>query len=285
MYTQYTSILWEAYFGRPNGRKHLYTPDLSEMPGAKHNQKPPSKKEKKQSKTQGKIVRENTANGVQCKEEKNLVEDMEKNNLQTTPEFIEGIDDLDESMRDQLPSQDHCTWFLNIIRIHAKKVAVNLLDEHKKTQVYELNQQVSDLKKRLDEIEEEVGILKANNLKQQSFIERLEFTNAKKQSEIDALMIKMDEFEQEKHEPCMQIVGLSESKDEKDDIKELTKIVEEKAGFKIKAGDILKMKRLDKKSDLNRRCVIVKFKNKEIKQQISEEKKKLVKLGDSRLIP
>ncbi len=129
-------------------------------------------------------------------------------------------------------------------------------------------------------VKEEVGILKADTLKRQGLIERLEITNAKKQSEIDALMVKMDEFEQEKHEQCMQIVGLPENKDKKDDIKELTKIVEEKTDFKIKEGDILEMKRLGTKSDLKRRSVIVKFKNKEIKQQITEERKKLIELGN-----
>ncbi len=139
---------------------------------------------------------------------------------------------------------------------------------------------LTDLKEKFNVIEEEVGILKADSTKKQSLIERLEFINAKKQSDIDALLIKIDDFEQQKHEPCMQIVGLPENKDEKDDIKELSKIVEEKVEFKLKAGDILEMKRLGKKRELKRRSVIVKFKNKEIKQQIREERKKLIELGN-----
>ncbi len=49
----------------------------------------------------------------------------------TTSTFIEGIDDLDDNVRAELPNQEHCTWFLNIIQIHAKKIAKQLIDEQK----------------------------------------------------------------------------------------------------------------------------------------------------------
>ena len=84
-----------------------------------------------------------------------------------------------------------------------------------------MSRQIDDLKKKLHDTQEEIDGLKAENVRRKREIERLEFTNSKKQSMIDDLKIKLDEIQQEKHEHSMQIVGFPESKNETDDIKQL----------------------------------------------------------------
>ncbi len=143
-----------------------------------------------------------------------------------------------------------------------------------------LCKQIDDLKKKLHDTQQEVDGLKAENLCRKREIERLEFTNSKKQSSIDGLKIKLDEIEQDKHEHSVQIVGFPENRNEMDDIKKLTKVFKEKAGVKIKPSDIVEMKRLGKQNDKKARSIILKFKDKETRQKIYNERKELVINGN-----
>ncbi len=61
-------------------------------------------------------------------------------------EFMEGIDDQEDDVRAQLPSQEHCTWLLNIIRIHARKIANEVIKAHEDSVVKQLQQEVTELK-------------------------------------------------------------------------------------------------------------------------------------------
>ena len=63
----------------------------------------------------------------------------------------------------------------------------------------------------------------------------------------------MDEFEQDKHSKCVQIVGLSENKNDSEDIKQLTKVFKEKAGVKIRSSDVVDMRRMGKKSNQDKK--------------------------------
>ena len=82
------------------------------------------------------------------------------NDTPSDTEFIEGIDDQDENIRSQLPSQEHCTWLLNIIQIHAKKMAKELLDNHNRTVVEALKQEINVLKQENQQMKAEIGKLK-----------------------------------------------------------------------------------------------------------------------------
>ncbi len=136
------------------------------------------------------------------------------------------------------------------------------------------------MNKSLCDIEQQIDILKMENAKRELQIERLEYSNSTRQSEINALKLRLDEFEQEKHEACAEIVGFPENKDESDDIKQLTKVIKKQAGVKIKSSDVVEIRRLRKKSDGQTRNAIVKFKDKETKEKIGMQKRKLIKSGN-----
>ncbi len=203
----------------------------------------------------------------------------DKDNPTSAP-FIEGIDDQDEDVRALLPSQEHCSWLVNIIRIHSKKMAKELLEEHEQRQVNLLTQQISALEKKLIDVEGEVALLRSDNSKKQRRIERLEYANSNRQSEISDLKIKLDDFEQNDYDLSMQIIGLPENKDGNEDIKQFTKVIKDKTGIKIKSTEIVEFKRMGKKNDTKVRNAIVTFKDKQCRQKVYDERKKLIKQGN-----
>ncbi len=74
-------------------------------------------------------------------------------------------------------------------------------------------------------------------------------------------------------------MGLPENKDESEDIKQLTKVFKEKAGMKIKSSDVVEMRRMGKKNQTKTRNIILKFKDKETREKIYAERRKLVQVG------
>ncbi len=72
------------------------------------------------------------------------------------------------------------------------------------------------------------------------------------------------------------MVGLEESNDEKDDIRQLVKVVNKKTGVKIKSSDITELNRTGKKNISKARNIIVKLKDKSLKAKLYEERKKLI---------
>ncbi len=113
-------------------------------------------------------------------------------------------------------------------------------------------------------------------MKQRRQIERLEHQNFEKQSLINKLKTKIDEIDQDKHALNMQVVGFAENSNEGDDIKKLTKVLKDKTGVKVKPTDVIEMKRLGKRNDVKTRNAIVRFKDKETRQKIFKERKKLI---------
>ncbi len=75
-------------------------------------------------------------------------------------------------------------------------------------------------------------------------------------------------------------MGLPETKDESDDLKQLTKVFKEKAGVKLKSTDVTEMRRMGKKNNTKPRNVILKFKDKQTKDKIYSDRKKLKQLGN-----
>ncbi len=73
-------------------------------------------------------------------------------------QFIEGIDDLEEDVCEQLPSQEHRLWLVNIIRIHARKMAKEVLQEHEDKSFTQPKQEVSDLTKSNEQLQPKLEI-------------------------------------------------------------------------------------------------------------------------------
>ena len=185
-----------------------------------------------------------------------------------------------------LPSQEHCTWLLNIIRLHAKEISSEQVAEFElksQQQIHKLIQQIEDLKKELLVYKasmEDGEVLKLENAKKQRRIDSLEYENSKRQTEIHSLKLKIDQLEQRELESSMQIVGLPEAKDEKEDLKQFIKLTKDRLGVKIKSNNIVAMHRLGKKKDDGKaRNIIVKFSDKRAKETVHVQRKKLIKSG------
>ncbi len=182
--------------------------------------------------------------------------------------------------------ENQMTWFRRIIRAQSKDFMSELIAKEvqkvKQEIQVEMNEIVTNLEneKSIKEARDIIEDLKSENLRRKREIERLEFTNSRKQAMIEDLKIKLDGIQQDKHENSVQIVGFPENKNETDDIKQLTKVFKEKAGVKIKSSDIVEMKRLGKQNDKKIRNIILKFKDKETRQKIYNERKKLVINGN-----
>ncbi len=142
---------------------------------------------------------------------------------------------------------------------------------------------IDSLKKDLQAVQssaEEMEFLKLDNIKKQKRIERLEYENAKRQSEIHSLKMQLDDTQQKDLEQCIQIVGLPEASSDKEDAKELSKLAKTKLGVKFKPSDIIQMYRLGKKKDDKVRNAVIKFKDKETREKIYSQRKRLIKPGE-----
>ncbi len=191
-----------------------------------------------------------------------------------------------EKTLEQSLSHDTLTWMRHIIRVQAEEVTKAIMKQEKEesgaletSRATMTTKEIDDLKKKLHDLQQDIDNLKSENVRRKREIERLEYTNSKKQTTIDDLKIKLDELEQERHQQSVQIVGLPENKNETDDIKQLTKVFKEKAGVKMKPSEVVEMKRLGKRSDKKTRNIIVKFKDQETRQKIYKERKKLITTG------
>ncbi len=202
-----------------------------------------------------------------------------------TSKLVKPVGTNEETSGDEeavpIPSQEHCTWLLNIIRLHAKEISLEQLKEFENNQVCNLRQQVQKLQKEVSEVMssvEEIEYLKSENMKKQRRIERLEYENSKRQSEIRDLKLMLDELQQKDLGQSIQIVGLPETNDAKEDVKQLAKLTKDKLGIKIKQADIVDMHRLGKrKSDDKARNVVIKFREKQTRENIYAQRKKLIK--------
>ena len=182
----------------------------------------------------------------------------------------------------ELPGQEHCTWLLNVIRLHAKEISTEQLKEFEQNQVSNLTHQLENLKKELQLVKavvEDIEYLKSVNVKQQRKIERLEYENTKRQSEIHDLKMKLDAVQQKDLEKCIQIVGLPEASNDSDDVKQVTKLAKDKLGVKLKSSDV-KMQHLGKKKNSKTRNVIIELKDKQTRENIYNQRKKLIKPGN-----
>ncbi len=125
-------------------------------------------------------------------------------------------------------------WFRNIIRAQSKLVMQESIMQEVQKVTSNFQQQLKEAMGMIQKLKSEVETLQLENAKKQRRIVRLEHENSKRHSENHNLKLQLDKYEQDKYEPCIQVVGLEESNDEKNDIKQLVKVVNKKTGVKIK---------------------------------------------------
>ncbi len=201
---------------------------------------------------------------------------------QASVPFIEGIDDQEEDVRANLPSQDHCTWLLNIIRIHAKKMAKEVLQEHENTKLAQLKQEVCDMKKaneqmqnKLVEFQDEISKLKRSR-------DGINRELAKKTNELEKLKQHMDSIDQKQREQRVRITGITEE-DGEDLTKKVVKLAKNKLGVKkINGADIVQIHRSGKKKATKTRDIIVQFENKATRDLFHGARKKLYVKNDGK---
>ncbi len=73
----------------------------------------------------------------------------------------------------------------------------------------------------------------------------------------------------------VQIVGLAETKSEKDDLKSMLKLSKEKMGIKLKAADVKSIHRLGKKTQNRNRDIIVSFDDTTVRDAFYQKRKSL----------
>ena len=203
------------------------------------------------------------------------------NNKQDPPgqDPVSDAEEEDPFDNPNLPSQEHCTWLLNVIKIHAKKIA----DECIKTSEAKTNSQIGQLKEEIQTLKKEKVKLQEvieDMTKQQRKLQRLQHESNLIRSEVKDIKTKSDMLEQEQYQNNLQIVGLPEVKDN-DEIKQLIKLSKEKLGVKIRSSDIKEVIRLGKRKEKGPpRNTIVKFQEKSTKVKLCEHKKKLAAQKD-----
>ncbi len=107
---------------------------------------------------------------------------------------------------------------------------------------------------------------------------KLESNVHKKLQKVEELHMKVDSFEQDQYKSSIQIVGFPESQD---DTKALIKLSKEKLGVKFKSGDIASITHLGKQQNSEKpRNIVVKFNNELIRNQVYQQRKKLVTSKD-----
>ncbi len=137
------------------------------------------------------------------------------------------------------------------------------------------NLQIAEVKKKLNDVEED-------NAKKQRRIERLEYTINQKEAKINKLNTTIDELEQKHYAKEMQIVGVPESESDEEDIKKVLNLAKAKMGQKLKKTDVEDIHRLGKKSEKKTRNVIVKFKEKNVRDAFYLNRKKLIRTNDTK---
>ncbi len=194
---------------------------------------------------------------------------------------IEGIDDLEDDVREQLPSQEHCTWLLNIIQIHAKKIAKEVLKEHETSVVAQLKQEVYNLKTtneemqtKLHECQQEIGKLKRSR-------EGINRELARKTEVIEKLREQLDAVDQKQREARVRLAGISEEEGENLTQKVL-KLAKNKLKIKnLKERDIVQIHRSGKQKPSKSRDIIVQFESKVARDQFHGARKKLHDVSNS----
>ena len=125
-----------------------------------------------------------------------------------------------------------------------------------------------------EKLKKTVEALQQNDAKKSRMIERLQYENSVKEEKIQELMTKVDSFEQNQYEKDVQLVGLSESADEEDDIKQVQKLAHKTMGMKINVTEVEEIIRLGKKSDNKARDTIIRFKSKKTRDTFYSNRKK-----------
>ncbi len=160
-------------------------------------------------------------------------------------------------------------WFRNIIRAQYKQVMQETLAQEVQKVTINMELQLKKLQGKVEQLESDI-------FKKTRKIERLEFESTKKDLEIKAIKEQVDAFQQQKYSHCLQLVGMPESKDDNEDTKQIIKMSKDKLGIKLKPNDFEEVRRLGKRRELKTRNIVVKLKDKSLRDRIFDNRKKSI---------
>ncbi len=168
-------------------------------------------------------------------------------------------------------------WFRKIIRAQATVVMKDIIAQEVNKIIGErLSEQKREMSLEIKKLFDKVEQLEVEVKKKTRRIERLEFENSKKESAIKAIKVQIDEFQQQRYDKHLQIVGMSECSDDSEDTKQIVKLCKEKMGIKLKPSDLEDVTRLGKKNDRKTRNMVVKFKDKSMRDKLFDSRKKSI---------
>ncbi len=123
-------------------------------------------------------------------------------------------EDSDEEPQVQLPSQEHCTWLLNIIKIHATKIAKELLQMEVTGLKLNFSNQIQELKEKLSAKEQESTTLQQEVRSLKGTLINVERKLAKSNEKLSRLEAGIDNIEQRQNSTSVKVVGLQEKTNE-----------------------------------------------------------------------
>ncbi len=183
-------------------------------------------------------------------------------------------EDVDELMSKYM-GENQMMWFRTIIRAQATDVMKDIIAQEVQFHMKDLIAKIQrDHEIAIKEVHNMINDLKSDNAKKQRRIERVEFLLQKKNDKINDLIAKVDNMEQKEYVNDIQIVGLEESKSEKDDIKKLLKLSKDKLGVKLKSTDIKCVHRLGKQKPNKHRDLVVSFNESSTREGFYQNRKK-----------
>ena len=173
-------------------------------------------------------------------------------------------------------------WLMGVIRSTATRTIEEKFTDDKVENILKhlIKAELSELKKEMTseikKLQDRVELLETDLKKKSRRIERLEFESSKKDCHIKAIKLQVDEFQQRGYDQSLQWVGVPECKDESEDTKQILKLSKDKLGIKLKSSDLIEVKRLGKKRESKTRNIVMKFKDKSVRDKVFECRKKSI---------
>ncbi len=140
---------------------------------------------------------------------------------QETDDNLESDSEVNDAWIQKYTGENHMTHYKNIIRVQAKEVMKEVITQEVNRQVQSQLKEIStaheksrkEFTETIERLEIEVGKMKRR-------VEKVEFSNAQKETKIKDLLLKLDAAEQMKYDHSLQIVGLPEVKDDVEEAKQ-----------------------------------------------------------------
>ncbi len=144
-----------------------------------------------------------------------------------------------------------------------------------------LNTENQMMKQEMQAMKEEINSMKTENKRLRRKLEKFDFQLQSRAEKDEELKIKIDAIEQKQLGRNVRIVGLPEDQEGDSDLINIQKVARKEMEIDIKQSDITDIYRVGKKTDKKKhRDIIIKFKQKTVRDQFYQSRKKIVHKQD-----